>query len=234
MKGALVGTLTAATFSFPSAKTAHFTPTTMPRWDMTGLTYLESPSECIQLLFALASCFVLSIAVAPSAERKLLMNYGARSSHGPGVAGAANKLPDGANEPRENVMHKTIRLLTSIGQVPHALFFTFYTTYLMSATFWAVQYFRNGVLLNDWALRQATSASPSSMTSGQVIIACILMIVQAMRRLWECKVVMKPSKSTMWFVHWVLGLAYYWGVSVAVWIEGSGMAPAVVSTAGSG
>lgn len=194
----------------------------MSRWWDTlraGLPYLESPSQCIQLPFALASCFVLSIAVAPSAERKLLMNYGARNSHG----------PDGPPQTREDALHKTVRLLTSMGQVPHSLFFTFYATYLTSATFWALQYFRNGALLHDWALRQARSPSPSSMTSGQVLIAWVLMIAQATRRLCECKFVMKPSKSTMWFVHWVLGLAYYWGLSVAVWIEGSGMAPAIVS-----
>lgn len=204
-------------------------PITMSLRDtLNNLSYPESPSQCLQLLFALASCFVLSVAIAPSAERKLLMNYGARNSHGPAVTGAANKLSDGAPNNRENALHKAIRLLTSMGQVSHALFFTFYATYLISAVFWAVQYLQNGTLLHDWAFRQATSASPSSMASGQITIAWFLMILQATRRLWECYFVMKPSKSTMWFVHWVLGLAYYWGVSVAIWIEGSGTVHAPV------
>lgn len=210
-------------------------PDTMSPWDtLSSSPYLDSPSHCLQLFFALASCFVLSVAVAPSAERKLLMNYGARSSHGPDVAGTAHKQPVGDNGSRENVLHKAVRLLTSIGQVPHALFFTFYTTYIASAIFWAVQFFRDGSLLHDWALRQAASTSPSSLASGQVMIAWFLMILQATRRLWECKFVMKPSKSTMWFVHWVLGLAYYCGVSVAIWIEGAGMASAVFFTSVSG
>lgn len=213
-------------------------PFTMSLWDTlkSSSAYLESPSQCLQLVFALTSCGVLSVAVAPMAERKLLMNYGARNSHGPAVAvagAASSKHPEGAHGDGENVLHKAVRLLTSIGQVPHAFFFTFYTTYLMSAAFWAVQYLWDGAILHDWAFRQAKSASPSSMTGGQVTIAWSLMILQATRRLWECRIVMKPSKSTMWFVHWVLGLAYYWGVSIAVWIEGAGMAPALVPTCAS-
>lgn len=154
------------------------------------------------------------------------MNYGARSSHVPDTVGTANKQQDRNLDNGHNILYKAVKLLTSIGQVPHALFFTFYATYLASATFWAVQYFRGGALLHDLALRQVTSTSPSSLASGQVTFAWFLMILQTTRRLWECNFVMKPSKSTMWFVHWVLGLAYYCGVSVAVWIEGAGMAHA--------
>lgn len=36
----------------------------------------------------------------------------------------------------------------------------------------------------------------------------------------------KPSASKMWFVHWLLGIAFYVTVGIAVWIEGAGM-PAI-------
>lgn len=200
-------------------------------WDvLSSWLYFSSPSQCLQILFAIASCLVLSIAIAPSTERKLLMNYGARSSHGLTPADTPDKKYQGSSKDEENALHKIIKLLTSMGQVPHALFFTFYTTYLASAVFWAVQYFWDGTILHELALRQAKSNSPSWMTGGQLVIAWSLMVLQATRRLWECKMVMQPSKSTMWFAHWVMGLAFYCGVSVAVWIEGTGMVPAVVST----
>ena len=32
----------------------------------------------------------------------------------------------------------------------------------------------------------------------------------------------KPSTSKMWFVHWLLGIAFYLAVGVSVWIEGAG------------
>lgn len=209
-------------------------------WDTLSIwPYLpESPSQCLQLLFGLATCAILAIAVVPSAERKLLLDYGARNKHGtPAGAGATKndqqqQQPDGQiHGCPENFMHKTIRLLTSIGQVPHALFFIFYATYLASTAFWAAQYFQDGTLLRDMSFHQMTSSSSSNVTSEQVTVAWFLMVLQASRRLWECKFVMKPSKSTMWFVHWVMGLAFYLGVSVAIWIEGSGTVPFLLSTA---
>lgn len=48
------------------------------------------------------------------------------------------------------------------------------------------------------------------------------MLIQGARRLYECKAFAKPSASRMWFVHWLVGLAFYLAVSVALWIEGAG------------
>lgn len=192
----------------------------MSSWEtFTNLAYSASPSSWVQALFGLASCFVLSITVAPSAERKFLMNYGARNSHSPPTTGTADQH---VKDNQEDALKKAVRKLTSVGQVPHALFFTFYASYLLSGTFWAVQYFSGGWQLRDWASRQAKSESVSSMSGGQVVIVWCLMMFQATRRLWECYAIMKPSKSTIWFVHWLMGLAYYLGVSIAIWIEGSG------------
>lgn len=49
-----------------------------------------------------------------------------------------------------------------------------------------------------------------------------MMFLQGSRRLYEDSLVHGKSKSTMWIVHWVLGLSYYLFTSVAVWVEGSG------------
>ncbi|KAI4236730.1 MAG: hypothetical protein L6R40_006074 [Gallowayella cf. fulva] len=48
-----------------------------------------------------------------------------------------------------------------------------------------------------------------------------MMAVQGVRRLAESIMSGKSSTSKMWFVHWVLGIAFYLAVNVAVWVEGA-------------
>lgn len=189
-----------------------------------------SPAPWIQSLFILASCFVVSITVVPAAERKLLLNYGPRRAHratpptaAAGDSDASGRQRMGERDGGEGALFKAVRKLTSLGQIPHSWFFTYYAVYLACAHFWAVQYYQqDDNRLRSLARRQVqvTAGSPT-MAGGQVVFVWCMMLLQAWRRLYECFAVMKPSKSTMWFVHWVMGLGFYLGVSVAIWIEGS-------------
>lgn len=197
----------------------------MSRLESFVLPFLQaSPAAWIQALFTLTSCFILAITVVPAAERKLLLNYGPRRGHSAATttAGTATELHQKDGNALVNaVLHK----LTALGQVPHSWFFTYYAFYLVCAGFWAVQYLQDGSnLLQSLAGRQQAEIARGSptMSGSQVVIVWSMMQLQAMRRLYECFAVMKPSKSTMWFVHWVLGLGFYLGVSMAIWVEGSG------------
>lgn len=183
-----------------------------------------SPAHWVQTLFILTSCSVLAITVAPAAERKLLLNYGARRSHDGPTTKDRDKVAAEKNG-AEDALVQAVSKLTSLGQVPHSWFFTYYVFYILCAEAWAVQYFMDGPhLLGFFASRQCeTTPNTPTVTGSQIVMLWIMMFVQASRRLYECFVVMRPSKSTMWFVHWVLGLGFYFGVSVAIWIEGSGM-----------
>ena len=58
------------------------------------------------------------------------------------------------------------------------------------------------------------------MTIRQVMLAWAMLTVQGSRRLYECLAFSQPSKSQMWVGHWVLGIGFYIGTSVAIWIEG--------------
>ena len=53
------------------------------------LLHSVSPAHLCQACFALASCAVLAVAITPTRERKLLVNYGARS-HGAPTADTAS------------------------------------------------------------------------------------------------------------------------------------------------
>lgn len=188
-----------------------------------------SPAAWTQAIFVLASCFVVSITVAPAAERNLLLNYGPRRAHAASTAGDASGRQRNKGEQRraeeQAFVLKAVQKLTSLGQIPHSWFFTYYAVYLACAHFWAVQYYQQDDNLLQFLARwqvQVAATSPA-MAGGQVVIVWCMMLLQAWRRLYECFAVMKPSRSTMWFIHWIMGLGFYLGVSFAIWIEGSGM-----------
>ena len=60
------------------------------------------------------------------------------------------------------------------------------------------------------------------MSKDQIILIWGLISIQGARRLLESRLFLKPSASQMWFVHWVLGIAFYLALGVTAWIEGAG------------
>ncbi|KAK4216108.1 hypothetical protein QBC37DRAFT_417778 [Rhypophila decipiens] len=143
------------------------------------------------------------------------------------------------NKQTPNAFVSLISLVTSYGQVPHSWFAAFYIVSVGCSLFWASQYVlyvRNkgddGAFLNSAlgliAAKQVASSSTTDSSGGlmminhvQLAVAWSMMFLQGSRRVYEHMVIMRPSKSTMWFVHWVLGLGFYMVTNVAVWVEGS-------------
>lgn len=62
-------------------------------------------------------------------------------------------------------------------------------------------------------------------TVHQVVVVWVLLLIQGSRRLYECVYILKPGKSRMWVGHYLLGIAFYVGMSVAIWVEGTGLFP---------
>jgi 3-oxo-5-alpha-steroid 4-dehydrogenase 3 len=60
------------------------------------------------------------------------------------------------------------------------------------------------------------------MTLNQVVLAWSFMALQGTRRLYESITLAKPSKAKMWVGLWVIGVAYYIVMGIAVWVEGLG------------
>ncbi len=182
--------------------------------DFPGLLGAASPAFLCQSYFILAASGVLAVAALPAATRRGILDYGARDSR---TAVARAEAADDRSG-----LDQLVGQLTGLGKVPHSWFATFYVVYISFAAFWAVQYIQDGRLLGGIASRQAATASRPSMPLGQVWIASTLMWLQATRRLYEHLVVIRASRSKMWFVHWLLGLSFYIVMSISVWIEASG------------
>ena len=104
-------------------------------------------------------------------------------------------------------------------QVPHGWFLHFYVVSVAWSVFWAIQ-----VILKTSIVQELCNyAGPGgAMSMNQVALTWFLMTAQGSRRLGESVTVGKATASKMWFVHWVLGIAFYTAMGISVWIEGAG------------
>jgi 3-oxo-5-alpha-steroid 4-dehydrogenase 3 len=176
------------------------------------------PSTYCQTFFVLAATSVLSLQLLPDEARTTLMDYGARR-------------PNDSSAPQSKLL-KVLAKVTSVGQVPHSYFWHFYLLSSCLSGFWAWEYVSRGRVLGLVAERQASTSGHPSMELGRVLMAWMMMALQGGRRLYECFCVVKPGRTPMWFVHWVLGLAFYAVMSVSVWVEGSGKSSLLPRTEG--
>ena len=103
-------------------------------------------------------------------------------------------------------------------QVPHSWFGSFYLVSTLCSFIWLSQ-----ILLDQSLWRRLASLTDikKSMTLDQIIVTWVLMLLQGVRRLYECLEFTKPSNARMWIGHWALGVWFYASMSVAVWIEGA-------------
>jgi 3-oxo-5-alpha-steroid 4-dehydrogenase 3 len=174
-----------------------------------------TPAQCCQAIFLLAAGGVLAVAVMPRDAKTLLVDYGARKAQEP----PTNGPPKPASADRGWLL-SLIDTVTSWTQVPHAWFGAFYVVSLACSVFWLAQYLGDGAVLRFVASSQAAARQPSA-TAGQAALGWFMMFLQGARRVFEHATIIKPSKSTMWVVHWLLGLLFYLTISVSVWVEGS-------------
>jgi len=108
-------------------------------------------------------------------------------------------------------------------RVPHSFFIHFYIISVSASLFWLYQLYTRGIALQWIASFNSTTSLPTSeksMTLGQVWLLWVLLFIQGIRRLVECYVFSKPSKSSMHVTHWLIGLAFYTADSIAIWVEG--------------
>lgn len=179
-----------------------------------------SPANWCQAFFILTAAFIACLHILPDNMRKALMDYGARRPQdGVGRGRAAGNGKAGKQRRLSGFLDR----VTSYGQVPHSWFLHFYIVSVSWSVFWALQYVRQGSIMQTVArLQRHTVVQSSSVELGRVYVAWLLMAAQGTRRLYESLIVTKPGSSPMWFVHWIMGWAFYTAMGMSVWVEGSG------------
>lgn len=108
-------------------------------------------------------------------------------------------------------------------QVPHTWFQHFYIVSVLSSLFWGLQILAKGSVLETLCHSVGANTQAKGMTADQILLTWFLVTVQGVRRLLETSLLVKPSASKMWFVHWLLGVAFYLALGVSNWIEGAGV-----------
>jgi len=173
-----------------------------------------SPAQWCQAFYVLTAAAVLITAAVPREARSLLADYGARK--------APNQDGQQPSRKSQDWLVSLVAAITSWGQIPHSWFSAFYGLSIACSLFWLAQFLVHGSVLRLIASRQAETPAPSPALV-QVAAAWAMLFLQGSRRIYEHVAIMRPSKSTMWFVHWLLGLGFYLFLSVSVWVEGSSM-----------
>jgi hypothetical protein len=149
--------------------------------------------------------------------RSRFIAYGARASIKPGSQETSPSTTKSHARESSSLLDKLAGWT-----VPHKYFLHFYILSTLSSVFWITQVLTGGPAFRWVAAWVEDPYQSKSMSLGQVLLCCILMAVQGVRRLWESVASSKSSTSQMWFVHWLIGLAFYFGVNLAIWIEGTG------------
>jgi len=104
--------------------------------------------------------------------------------------------------------------------VPHGYFTQFYVVSVVSSVFWLVQILMNGRVFTTIVSLKSSADDAPSMSSAKLALTWSLMTAQGIRRLYESITLAKPSQAQMWVGHWLVGIAFYLAMSVAVWVEG--------------
>ena len=134
----------------------------------------------------------------------------------------AKNSSENSNKTTNKYLEWALERLDTI-QVPHTWFLHFYVVSVLSSLFWGFQVLVKGHILDTLCQSVGQSRRARGMTLDQVVVTWSLVTVQGVRRLLESSFFIKSSGSKMWFVHWLLGIAFYLALGVSYWIEGAGM-----------
>lgn len=203
---------------------------------LSKMSNFPSPSHILQGTFVMAAATVsrylpfsnknayrpiwqiILVNSIPSLRKRLIV-YGPRAT----PASKTDDVAQPSDQTPSGYLQQAIDGISKL-QVPHSYFKYFYFVSVASSMFWLAQLLTQGSVLKTICQAETRSRTPNnSMSLNQSYISWFLMVIQGGRRLSECFTLMKKSASSMWCVHWLLGMAFYLAVGTGVWIAGAGM-----------
>lgn len=154
---------------------------------------------------------MIFVSLEPTANERFV-TYGSRN--------ATTAKPQKSHSKQSWFDQRFLRWLSAF-QVPHSYFLHFYVVSISSSVLWFFQIVSNGTLLRHLCHHARGHGHDPSMSIEQVLLTWSLLTIQGLRRLSETYALGKPSKSTMWIGHWLLGITFYLALGIAVWVEGA-------------
>ncbi|KAL7267186.1 hypothetical protein RUND412_010239, partial [Rhizina undulata] len=188
----------------------------------------------LRAFYILSSATILLIHALP-ASRSRFIAYGKVTHDVPPPASNYKKRDQKESAAQSKTLIPKLLDFLEGFKVPHAFFTHFYVLSVLSSLFWAWQIVTRGaayrvltassapegVAERGWGLGGG-GRSDEGMGIQQVALVWLCLLFQASRRSFECVYVQKHGASTMWILHYVLGLLFYSSMNIAIWIEGTG------------
>ena len=164
---------------------------------------------------------IFTVSCFPALNARFV-SYGSRSAKTPddSTDGPKNKNNQTSQNVPLNIAQRSIDYIAVL-QVPHGYFLHFYVVALLSSVFWLIQIGTGGSILRSLCASNLDEVAVASMSVDQVLLTWSLLTLQGVRRLLESIKWNKSSASKMWFVHWLLGIAFYLAMGMAVWMDGA-------------
>ncbi|KAG0633274.1 hypothetical protein HOY80DRAFT_644235 [Tuber brumale] len=186
----------------------------------------------LRAFFVLASATILFIQSIPPFRSRFLV-YGKVAT--PATTTTANTKDAKPITPRDSKGPVTTLLdHFATYTVPHSFFTHFYILALTTLLLLGQQISTHGplyTLLRDLQTPEWATGSARRVTGGQsihqVVLTWTCLVLQTVRRLYECLFVQKKSvaeggrESRMWVVHYALGLVFYVSAGIGGWVEGT-------------
>lgn len=156
--------------------------------------------------YLLAALAILIVRFIPPLRNRFL-DYGARSKYTQGSR---------ATHTSSTAVGQLLDFVAQC-KVSHARFSDFYVFLFLCIAFWLSQFCAIGSYVGSMYLPFEPIAYP--VPSPRVGMSFVVLLIQSLRRLYECIVLSKPSNASMWIGHYLIGLAFYFFISTAVWME---------------
>jgi len=170
-------------------------------------------AQACQAFFIVATTATAGVNAVPPL-RKPFVVYGARAVRTTTEANADVRRRQALQGPVDALLDLAAKL-----QVPHSWFLHFYALSVACSIFWAWQLVTKGMVFS-FLVHQTTWNRNVSMTIHQIALTWSVFFLHGCRRLCESILFAKPSNAKMSLAPYVVGMAFYFFMGIAVWVEG--------------
>ncbi|OJD21874.1 hypothetical protein ACJ73_06786 [Blastomyces percursus] len=177
--------------------------------------------DLLRGFFLITACTILLADSVPFIRARFI-SYGPRATSSGSIKPPQNSEQDYHTVSKRPLGSCSMQVLDYVAslQVPHSFFTQFYVVSVLSSILWGAQIYSKGPLFKAVSSTVREDNLQTSMSRNQVVLCWTLLLIQGIRRLYESISTAKPSQSKMWFPHWIVGLAYYVAMGMAIWVEG--------------
>lgn len=163
----------------------------------------------LRAFYVFAAYAIIIVRFIPDLRDRFL-EYGPRSD----VNKSSDKRKDSVLPHWVNVQFGPVLDWLAELTVPHSWFAHFYVCSSVCSIIWISAH------IQDFESIRTNASLPVLVGwHARCLLGLVLMQVQGLRRLYECLIVAKSSRSRMWVGHYLVGIAFYLVTNTAIWFE---------------